>query len=54
MFGKVLQKNKDINKEGIGIGLHITKSLTEALGGIILMDSQEGVYSKFLITLPVS
>lgn len=27
LFGKVLQKNKSINKEGIGLGLYITKNL---------------------------
>jgi len=27
IFGKVVQKNKQINKEGIGLGLYITKNL---------------------------
>lgn len=25
LFGKICQKNKNINKEGIGLGLYITK-----------------------------
>lgn len=28
LFGKVMQKNKSINKEGIGLGLYITKNIT--------------------------
>jgi K+-sensing histidine kinase KdpD len=28
LFGKVMQKNKNINKEGIGLGLYITKNIT--------------------------
>jgi len=35
LFGKVMQKNKSINKEGIGLGLFITKSLAVSLGGTI-------------------
>ena len=29
LFGKVMQKNKSINKEGIGLGLYITKNLVD-------------------------
>ena len=29
LFGKVNQVNKGINKEGIGLGLYITKNLVE-------------------------
>lgn len=35
VFGKVVQKNTNINKEGIGLGLYITRSLTTELGGTI-------------------
>lgn len=54
LFGKVMQKNKSINKEGIGLGLFITKSLATQLGGTISVDSEEGSYTRFLLTLPVS
>ncbi|MFM7855057.1 MAG: ATP-binding protein [Flammeovirgaceae bacterium] len=27
LFGKVMQKNKSVNKEGIGLGLYITQNL---------------------------
>ena len=54
LFGKVMQKNKSINKEGIGLGLYITKNLVAGLGGVISLESIEGSYTKFTITLPVS
>ena len=53
LFGKVMQKNKSINKEGIGLGLYITKNLVSELGGIIELKSTEGSYTKFTITIPV-
>ena len=53
LFGKVMQTNKSINKEGIGLGLYITKNLAVELGGNITLDSVVGVYTRFLLTLPV-
>lgn len=53
LFGKVLQKNKQINKEGVGLGLYITKKLVDELGGIIEPESKEGFFTKFTITLPI-
>jgi signal transduction histidine kinase len=49
-----MQKNKSINKEGIGLGLYITRNLAVSLGGTIEVFSEEGVYTKFIVTLPVS
>ena len=49
----MLQKNKSINKEGIGLGLYITKNLVDELSGLIEVDSREGFFTKFTITLPV-
>lgn len=54
LFGKVLQKNKSVNKEGIGLGLFITKNLVSELSGLMTLDSIEGQFTKFTITLPVS
>jgi len=45
LFGKVMQKNKNINKEGIGLGLYITKNLVAELGGIIELESTEGSFT---------
>ena len=52
LFGKVKQKNKSINRDGVGLGLYITKNLVAELGGIIELDSKEGFFTKFTITLP--
>ena len=42
------------NIEGTGIGLVITKSLTELMGGSITVDSKKGQGSTFFIELPVT
>ena len=52
LFGKAKQKNKSINRDGVGLGLYITKNLVAELGGIIELESKEGFYTKFTITLP--
>jgi len=49
-----MQKNKSINKEGIGLGLYITKNLAVELGGKIIVDSKENHFTRFVLTLPVS
>lgn len=54
LFGKVTQKNKSVNKEGIGLGLYITKELVQALGGFITVNSEENVYTSFQAYLPLS
>ena len=40
------------NNEGIGLGLNISRSLVELLGGTIGVESEEGKGSRFFFTLP--
>lgn len=49
-----MQKNKSINKEGIGLGLYITQNLAIQLGGMIGVDSEEGTYTRFFVALPIN
>lgn len=43
----------DQNSEGIGLGLAITKILTERMGGTIWVHSEPGVGSEFIVSIPV-
>ncbi|MCR8560788.1 PAS domain-containing sensor histidine kinase [Mucilaginibacter sp. BJC16-A38] len=51
LFG--LYKKFNFDKEGRGLGLHMTKTQVESLGGKIEVRSKEGIGSSFTITLPV-
>ncbi|BAX79928.1 PAS domain S-box protein [Labilibaculum antarcticum] len=51
-FTRVDQENTKAI-EGSGLGLSITKSYVELLGGKIWMESEEGIGSKFFFTLPI-
>lgn len=46
-----LEEDKNSNLEGIGLGLAITKSLVEMLGGKIEVQSEYGKGSKFIVYL---
>lgn len=54
MFGRVIQVDSKINKEGIGLGLHITKQIVTQMNGVITVTSKEKVGTKFLVTVPVT
>lgn len=45
--------NRDLNKEGVGLGLTISKNLANAIGGDIDVQSELGVGSQFILRIPV-
>lgn len=47
-----VQAADDQKVYGYGLGLWVAKGLTEAMGGQIWVESQEGQYSRFTFTLP--
>lgn len=54
LFQPFQQVDGSLTREhgGTGLGLHISRQLTELLGGRIELDSQEGAGSRFTILLP--
>lgn len=53
-LGKVFEKGEtDPLSGGIGLGLAIVRTFTEAHGGLVEVESQEGVGSVFRFTLPL-
>ena len=53
LFEQFYRIKSEHDKEGIGLGLYITKRLVEAHGGRITVQSEVGVGSTFSFTLPV-
>lgn len=51
-FNKINSKNISAN-EGLGLGLAISKSYVEMLGGTILVHSKEGLGSTFTFSIPL-
>eukprot|EP00347_Sterkiella_histriomuscorum_P004818 403358973 len=49
---KKIMKNRNMNKEGCGLGLTISKNLTKAMGGDLKVSSVLGQGSVFAIVLP--
>jgi signal transduction histidine kinase len=46
-------KNRELNQEGVGLGLTISKNLAKALGGDIQVQSEIGIGSSFTLKIPV-
>jgi PAS domain S-box-containing protein len=53
VFDRFWQATKD-GKKGLGLGLAIARGLTEAHGGTIWVESEEGEGATFLFTVPVA
>ncbi len=45
--------NRDLNKEGVGLGLTISRNIAQALGGDIEVQSMVGRGSNFILSLPL-
>ena len=55
IFDRFHQTERSIaHSEGVGLGLYITRLLTEAMGGWIDVSSEIGQGAAFIVTLPVS
>ena len=44
--------NRELNREGVGLGLTISKNLAKALGGDIIATSSIGIGSSFTLKIP--
>lgn len=51
-FTKIMD-NRELNKEGVGLGLTISKNIAQALGGDIEVQSMVGRGSNFILSLPI-
>ncbi|MFL5355611.1 ATP-binding protein [Archangium sp.] len=54
IFGKFERAVSDRHAAGLGLGLYITRSIVEALGGSIRVESRPGEGSTFTVELPRS
>lgn len=52
MYGAVRFTFANSSYEGTGLGMAIVKQLVEKMGGTIEVESEEGVGSRFIVTLP--
>ena len=53
MFG-FLNSTKQLNTQGIGLGLHITKKIAKMFDGDIICLSEQGNGSKFIFILALN
>lgn len=48
-----IKTNRELNKEGVGLGLTVSKNIAMALGGDITVKSERGTGSRFTLQLPI-
>ena len=46
-------KSRSLDKNGVGLGLHIVKTILEMHGGDISVGSVQGEYTEFIFGLPL-
>ena len=52
-FTKIMN-HRELNKDGVGLGLAISKNIARSLGGDIDVISVVGQGSKFILNIPLS
>lgn len=50
IFNRFYRVNREVNPNSVGIGLSLTKSIVEGMGGTIRVQSEVGKYTWFVIT----
>ena len=50
IFKRFYRINKEVNPNSVGIGLSLTKSIVEGMGGKISVRSEFGSYTQFILT----
>ena len=50
IFKRFYRINKEVNPNSVGIGLSLTKSIVEGMGGKISVRSEVGSYTQFILT----
>ena len=49
-----IRENRSFNRDGVGLGLAVSKNIAIALGGELRVESQEGYGSRFTVSLPLN
>ncbi|MEK7494009.1 MAG: ATP-binding protein, partial [Patescibacteria group bacterium] len=53
-FEKFFRADNTAKTEGTGLGMHIARQITEAMGGKLWFESAEGKGTVFYLSLPIS
>jgi len=46
-------ENRNLNRDGVGLGLSVSQKIAKALGGEILVESSVGIGSNFTLRIPI-